>query len=324
MEIETGMENVEAAAEAKPTGATLAALWRRWLAFLIDWIILALGGCIVSLAFFEPLASLGVWARLIGFAVATVYFGLFDSGWGGAGSPGKKLIGIRVVDDAGRVIGMSRSFLRAALICAPLILNNFYMAQAGDYPHLAVNGLLGGWMIASLYVLVFNRRTRQGLHDLATRTFVIRGRATRQGLAGVTFWRPHLMIASAIFALQVPIALAGLPVFLHFSPGLTTRVTKAPTGGPVQVVNAWLSWKKPTAATGGKPECQGLRIQLTGPGVDDETVARTVAMGMVAHYHCQVVTNLPVRMQYGFDMGFSSGTAYRDYLLDEADLTHSP
>jgi uncharacterized RDD family membrane protein YckC len=324
MDSVTQADAVDEAPPAGRDGTSLSPLWRRWLAFLIDWIILSLGGCIASLILFEPLAALGVWTRLIGFAVATAYFGLFDSGWGGAGSPGKKMIGIRVVDDAGRAIGVGRSLLRAALLCAPVILNNFYLAQRGDYPHLAVNGLLGGWMVATLYVLIFNRGTKQGLHDLATRTFVVRGAAAKPSELRRTFWKPHLMIAAAILALNVPVALAGLPIYLHFSPGLTSRSLKAPTDGPVQVLNAWLSWTPMKPRAGEKPQCQGLRVQMVGRGIDDEAVARRVAAAMVAHYQCHVAVRLPVRLQYGFDMGFASGTAYRDYLLDEADLTRVP
>lgn len=310
------------AAPAQPTPAQLSATWRRWLAFLIDWIILSLGGYIVGMLFFDPLSRLGPWARVLGFAVALVYFGIFDSGWGGAGSPGKKVLGIRVVDAAGRVIGMGRSFARAALICAPLILNDFFIVPPpGAFGELAFNGLVGGWMTATLYMLAFNRRTKQGIHDLATGTFVIRGRATRQSLAGYALWKPHLGIAAALVALSVPVALARLPVSLHFAPGVSRHVDKAPDTGPVEVVGAWLSWKPLKAGASGKPECLSARIQLRGTGVADEQVARDITMRLIALYHCQVVTNVSVRMQYGFNMGFSSGTAFHDFVIDEADLT---
>ncbi|KJV27767.1 RDD family protein [Luteibacter yeojuensis] len=311
------------AATPAATPAALAGIWRRWAAFLIDWVILSLGGFIAGLVLFDVFVAMGVWTRVMGFAIATTYFGIFDSGWGGASSPGKKVLGIRVVDNGGRVIGMPRAFLRAALICAPLILNSFYAVRQGDYAHLAVNGLFGGWMVGSLYMLAFNRGTRQGLHDLATRTFVIRGRATRLGLSGYRFWRPHLMIVLGIFALLLPVALAGLPIFLHFAPGSMMRAEKVPVG-PVEVVNAKLSWKLRKGGAGGKPECRAALVYLTGPGIDDASLARKVAMALVARSPCQVVTNLSVRMQYGYDMGFSSGTAYRDYLIDEADMTAAP
>ena len=322
--METDLQMDGAAAVAKAAQAPLAATWRRWLAFLIDWIILSLGGYLVGAVLFDTLARLGPWSRVIGLIVAVTYFGIADSGWGGASSPGKKVLGIRVVDEAGRVIGMGRSFLRASIICAPLILNQFFIAQQGEWGHLAVNGLLGGWMLASFYVLAFNQATKQGLHDLATHTYVIRGRATRQSLAGYMLWRPHMVIAAVLLAISVPMGLSGIPVFLHFSPG-PVRVAEgppAPSQGSVQVVSTLLRWK--STDTGRPGECMFARIQLAGPGVNNELVARGIAMRLVAQSHCQVVTNLDVRMQYGFDMGFSSGTAYRDFVIDEADLTRQP
>ncbi|UPG93313.1 RDD family protein [Luteibacter aegosomatissinici] len=309
---------------AASSPAPMAALWRRYLGFLIDWIILSLGGVIVGLVLFDPLVRLGPWARVIGFVIATVYFGVGDSGWGGAGSPGKKVLGMRVVDASGRVIGLGRSLLRAALLCAPVILNSIFVHRPGEWGLLALDGLTGGWLVATLYVLVFNRGTKQGLHDLATGTFVVHGRATRMGLGGYTFWRPHLIIATVCVALSVPAALAGLPVYMHFAPGLNHEVTTAPDTGPVEVVNAKLKWDLKKKGDSGRPECLSALFQLRGTGVLDEHLARTLSMQMIAHYRCQVVTSLTVRMQYGFDMGFSSGTAFHDFVIDEADLTRSP
>jgi uncharacterized RDD family membrane protein YckC len=310
------------------TPAPLAAMWRRYVAFLADWIILSLGGYIVGMLLFDPLVRLGLWTRVIGVVIATVYFGIFDSGWGGAGSPGKKMLGIRVVDDGGRVLGPIRSVVRAAQICAPFMLTNLFPVEGvRPWGALALNGLIGGWMAATLYVLIFNRGTKQGLHDLATRTFVVHGRATRQGLATYTFWQPHIVIAVAFVALSVPAGMAGLPMYMHFAPGSVSAVTSAtpvPDTGPVRVLDYRLTWKLKTSHDEAPPECLTAQFRLAGTGVDDESLARSLTMKMIAHYHCRVVTNLTVRMQYGFDLGFSSGTRFRDFVIDEADLTRSP
>ncbi|QWT20824.1 RDD family protein [Bacillus sp. NP157] len=309
---------------AEPPPRPMAALWRRWLAFLIDWIILSLGGAIAGLVLFEPFARMGLWCRVLGFAIAVIYFGIFDSGWGGAGSPGKKVLSIRVVDGAGRVIAVWRALLRAAVICVPVLLNGMLLFPAeAPLGARALEGLVGGLLLASLYLLVFNAGTRQGLHDLATGTFVIRGSASREAMAGYTFWRPHLAIASVFLVVAVPISLAGLPVFLRFTPAMNHQVLTPPVGGQVAILGAWMNMNP---ATGPARHCTSMKVLLggSGVGIDDPQLARLVAMRLAPRAHCHLEGPLPVRMQYGFDLGFASGVGFRDLVLDEAGLTRSP
>jgi uncharacterized RDD family membrane protein YckC len=306
--------------DAAPEMTPLAATWRRWLAFFIDWIILSLAGTLAGTLFFAPLAQMGVWTRVLGFAIATIYFGVSDSGWAGAASPGKKLLSLRVVDQLGHAIGIGRSLLRAALVCAPLMLNGTYFTR--DQGGMALYGLLGGWSVASIYVLAFNQRTKQGLHDLATRTFVMRGISDTAPLATRPFWRPHLVVAALFLVVAVPVGLSGFPIDLHFSPGTGHDVTKGPATGEVEVLGAWINMAP--AGSAGPGACQSARVVLKGFGVDNRLVARTLAQRLIAHYHCEVVADLPVRLQYGFDLGFASTTAFHDFVIHEAELTHSP
>lgn len=70
------------AAESTPEQGIISGFWRRLLALVVDGVILGLAGSLLGLVFFEPLAGLGVWGRLLGFSVAFGYFGLLNSSIG--------------------------------------------------------------------------------------------------------------------------------------------------------------------------------------------------------------------------------------------------
>jgi uncharacterized RDD family membrane protein YckC len=300
----------------------LAGFWRRLAAFAVDWVILALGGYILGQLLFDQLAWLGLWDRLIGFVVATLYFGLLDSGSFGASTPGKRALGLRVVDMAGRVVPLPRSFLRAAVLVAPIMFSGTILVMSdASYDERAASGLMGGLAIASFYVLAFNRSTRQGLHDLASGAFVVRGRASRQALSGLTLWRPHLAIAAIFMVAGVPISTAGYPVYVAFAPSSSAPATLLPTLGPPLVRAAWIRW---TPVEGTPRTCTSATVSLRGTGLDDENLARNVARNLVSRVHCHVDTNLAVRLVYGFDLGFVGGRRFRDYVIDEDQFPGQP
>ena len=57
-------------------------LWRRFLAFAIDGLLLALLGNAIGVVLFNKLSDLGPWGRLVGFLIALPYFALFESNLG--------------------------------------------------------------------------------------------------------------------------------------------------------------------------------------------------------------------------------------------------
>lgn len=303
--------------------APLAGFWRRLGAFAIDWLILALGGYMLGQLLFDPLAWLGMWGRLVGFLIALPYFGLLDSGAFGAATPGKRALGLRVVDHAGRVLPLPRSMLRAAAFLAPVMFNGTirFMDSAG-YGERAWCGLMGGLLAASFYVLIFNRATGQGLHDQLTGAYVIRGRASRQTMASIpAAWRPHLIVALAMVAVGIPAGLAGYPLQWRMSPATLSPVTFVPTLDTPLVRGVWMAYSPPT---GGPRTCDRLTVVMRGTGVDDETIARPFVSPMKSHARCHIDTNLSVRMVYGFDLGFAGGVKYHDFTIDAGENAGQP
>lgn len=140
--------------------ATPASLWRRSFAWVFDLIVIAavVGGFFAaalavigkpspSLLLSVALPGLGV----VGF-VAFVYTTLFAFLWRGR-TPGRRLLGIHLVDASGHAPNAGRALVRAALSLASFTL------------------FLSGFWLA-----LFDRRG-QTLHDKLTSTFVVRLKA---------------------------------------------------------------------------------------------------------------------------------------------------
>jgi uncharacterized RDD family membrane protein YckC len=180
-------------ATAAPVYAyVIPSFWRRFLGLLLDLILLGVVGFGLGTALFDVFVGMGVWGRLVGFVIAGLYFGLLDSGLGGGRTVGKMVMGLRVVGADGNGISLGLSFLRYSIWAVPYFLN--------DLP-VSVTILMGGmgillglllWvtLFALIYLLVFNRRTRQSLHDLLTHTYVVRNQPAGQ-IVALPVWKGH-------------------------------------------------------------------------------------------------------------------------------------
>jgi uncharacterized RDD family membrane protein YckC len=191
------------AAERTP----IAGFWRRLAALVVDYLIVAVPTAMLGLAVVGWVSSLGQSGRLIGFTVALLYFGLMNSVPGGGQTIGKRWFGIRVIDRRGKALSPIRSISRYLVIAAPFFLNGVWFdADAGSAgPLTYALGILSGFVVfgglgATVYLFIFNRRTRQSLHDLAVGSFVVRGEPVSIGLA---IPRVHLIIAGCWLVLAL-------------------------------------------------------------------------------------------------------------------------
>ena len=127
---------------------TYGGFWIRFVAYLIDTIILAIAGTIIQFAFVgslrnavlvEPGAQPGpeVFARILGtaglvglinLAIAATYEALFVSKLGA--TPGKMALSLRVVRPDGSLLGLGRAFGRhfAKILSGLILLIGFIMA----------------------------------------------------------------------------------------------------------------------------------------------------------------------------------------------------
>ena len=166
--------------EGVPISVALADHSERFTAFALDWVIWIL----LLLAIYLPLllvAGFGSFtliaisiALFIGFVVRNIYFVYFEIAWRGA-TPGKRIVGIRVVDRAGGPLlpsaVIARNLTREVEMFLPLgiLLSGGKSAGGGvDLMQLSI----GVWLVFFAALPLINRDRMRG-GDLIAGTMVI-------------------------------------------------------------------------------------------------------------------------------------------------------
>jgi len=200
----------------------LASLGDRFGALLVDLLFLALAIGIFSLGVGIVLALFGagglalILIMLFFFVTRSFYFSFFELNWNGR-TPGKRLLGLRVIDRKGGQLRadqiFARNLMREVEVYIPI--------TAALMPGAATQGIDGwvtmaliAWVLALLLVPFFNRDNLRG-GDLIASTWVISepsaqlltdvaGPAARQGdgQAGYRF-TPAQLDAYGIYELQM-------------------------------------------------------------------------------------------------------------------------
>lgn len=185
--------------EEQPRHVTIASAWRRVGAFVIDVSILGLTGLVAGAILHDQFSALGTWGRLLGLGIALAYFGLTESRLGGGQSLGMKILSIKVIASSGETLAMPAAFIRAGVFLLAYMLNNAasYLGAVSQWIATALSLLIFALCISSLYLFIFNRRTRQSIHDLAVDAFVVNAGTGQLSLPGQRLWRGHVIIAGA-------------------------------------------------------------------------------------------------------------------------------
>jgi uncharacterized RDD family membrane protein YckC len=153
----------------------IAGFWRRALAVVLDIAILALPLIILGFTFEDQAFSLGPWGRLIGYGIMLLYWGCLTSKLGKGQTIGKKIMKIAVVDSQGNYLPLGKALLRALLLVLMGLLNgwNFPYGQNPIVVVISSTFVFGGGLAVG-YGLIFNRKTRQGIHDLCVKSYVVK------------------------------------------------------------------------------------------------------------------------------------------------------
>lgn len=301
----------------------IAGFWRRLGAFVIDVILLGIAGMILGALFFDPFARMGEYAQLIGFAIALAYFGICNSRIGGGQTLGKRWLVVRVVDVHDQLLSLPRSLLRYTVLGLPLLANGLPIGSQSvlttllDYLLALV---LSGSTLATVYLYVLNRRTRQSLHDLVVGSYVERFDGATQPPPFPVMWRGHL-VALAVVAV---IALSGPWLssrwerskdFADFLP-LYQTLSSQPHVMKVQVISGWPFFHDDNAT-------RFLRssLRLDAPMIEDGAMAKRIAQKMVkADPNIANVDSVVVTLVYGYDMGIASGWKRHGYSFKPGEL----
>jgi uncharacterized RDD family membrane protein YckC len=187
-----------------PPDREVGSLWRRIVAFLIDSIVVGTAGLLFALPFFDFFSRLGAWGRLVGFCLAVPYFVLLNSRIGKGQTLGKRAMHLQVVNASGEPISVSRSFTRYLVLSAPFFLNGLRLpiTRTPQIVMYLLASVVVGLGSITIYLVLFNRRTRQGVHDLAAGSYV--ADADKSGALVVhPIWRGHWAVLGALVVVAV-------------------------------------------------------------------------------------------------------------------------
>ncbi|WP_425251636.1 RDD family protein [Janthinobacterium sp. NFX145] len=300
-------EPVEAASGPAPV---IAPLWRRAVAFGIDMLILGLVGMAAGALLEAQFAALGAWGRLLGFVVTVLYFGVTQSSVGGGQSPGMRMLGLRVVTRGGDMPGVPAAFLRASIFCLAHFLNGaaIDLGPGLVWLNMVVYILIGALLFGIFYLLLFNRRTGQSLHDLATGALVVKAGPGQVELTLSPTWRGHAAVAAVALAV-----LCGAGTLL--SERLLPGVTLAPLIALQQSLAAMPGIDRTSVALGkyassAQPEPMrrlDIGAFLATPSSDAPALARRVAQTAMQQYPEAASQDvIVVTLTTGYDIGIAS------------------
>lgn len=232
----------------------IAGFWRRLFAFLIDGFLLWLVGLAMiylSLMYQPSAFGYGVY---LGFGLALLYFGIMNSHIRRGQTIGKMILGIEVVDREGHYLSLGKSFLRAAMLSSLICFQNF--------------GALT-WLVFG-YLYIFNRVTRQSLHDVIAGTFVVKKGANQPHTAHT--WKVHYVIAVILFAFSFwPVIAAITGGKTQGDPALQGMITEIQKIETVKEVNVrWDEWGRLGDPNKQKRLIVGVVVKQPTPQLEDK------------------------------------------------------
>lgn len=289
----------------------ISGFWRRVGAFSIDAIVLGIFGLLLGLFFSQQFAELGGWGRAIGFLIAGIYFVIFNSHIGGGQTIGKRAFKIQVVDKTGELLNLPKSALRYSIIGVPYFLNGAMIPESILYPigFFLLSLLVFGFGLSIVYLLVFNRKTRQSLHDIIAGTYVV-CKNVDSAATIKPIWAVHFAICGIIMvlALLAPIFIGRLSRNDFFSELIRTReqIQKLP-----QVVYATIQDGRSTfSPINGESKITtylSTQVLIKHQNIEDEKLASKIASIILETHKEATQRNLiQVVLTYGYDIGIAS------------------
>lgn len=302
----------------------ISSFWRRIGALFIDTLLLGIFGYVIGLALESTFVQLGGWGRLVGFTIALVYFGIMNSSITGGQTLGKKALKIRVVDSSNAPIGIGKSALRYVILATPFSLNGAQFSNEAMLSYLIypLSLIIFGGLFSILYLYIFNRITRQSLHDLAVGTFVVNAGVEMQEIGKV--WNVHIVIVALLFVVAAIV------------PAFTTQLAQSePFKEMLSVQSALLNEPNVTYATistntttfsstkeGTKTTTYvNSQVFLASNNVSDAKLARQLASIVVANYPEAINKDtIQIIFTYGYDIGIASKWSSHTHNFNPGEL----
>ena len=156
------------------TKIIISKFWTRIWAFLIDSLILGVIGYLLGLMIQDFLISIGSYGMILGLIITLTYQTICNSELANGQTLGKRFMDIQVVDVNGDLIGVGKSLLRALILSFPYFTFNLSIPGLADTSFVSLVKTIGllSIVIGVVVFYIFNKQTRQSLHDLIIGTYV--------------------------------------------------------------------------------------------------------------------------------------------------------
>lgn len=297
-----------------PPASNFGKLWPRVFAFIVDGLFVSLCIVILAIPFFTPLSRLGPWGHLVGFFLTLPYFALLNSRIGNGQTLGKRWMRLRVVDANGSTITLSRATLRYAVLQAPFFLNGATLPSRFDsfFLDILLAAIIVGLGGGTLYLIFFNRPSRQGFHDLAAGTYVV----SAESSGPVT---PHpvrkynwIILGSSCAVIVVGAAFA-VHFFTHWG-ALTSLQQDAAVIETIPGVQSAGVMDLHQWTNGTLYHILDITVRVQNPSIARETFARSAVTTLFQHDPTALqYDQIRVTIVRGYDLGIAHAQVTRNY-----------
>lgn len=304
----------------QPTSSNvMAGFWRRLGAFFLDGLVLGAIGWAAGLVLADHFVQLGLWGRLLGFCVAWPYFGLLNSRLGGGQTLGKRVLGIKVVNQRGDCLSAPQALMRFLPLGAAWFLNGVPWPDAVllSFWSYVLSVAVFGVGLSLVYLFVFNRATRQSLHDLMVGSFVVRALGGHdEPVKAQPTWPAHLAVCGVL--------LVGSAILPYFGQRAASNATFSPLLSIYKAVNAtsWVSHAQVNQgqsfmvmAEKGKVSSTylGIVAYIKDADINNTTRARELArLALSADPAARQLDTIQVVLAYGYDIGIAASWQSRN------------
>ena len=301
---DAGQLNTSNPPDDSNSDSNIAGFWPRCFAFSVDTALLIVTGSVLGFLATPVFASMGLWGRAIGIAVVLIYFGVGDSTVGGGASPGKRLAGLRVVDRSGNFVSVPMALTRSLVFVIPVMLDARCLSCPAEV-EIALGALVFGGGGAMIALYLTNRQTRQSIHDLVARTFVIKAKTPLPPVYRSVWWGHYMIAALVAIAITSAIAVATMEQvasgkraeMAHVQNVLKAKDIVSSThvlAGDVLVSGKPIGFIQLTIKLGARPS----------DGLENEAI-RLTAIAMQEVPEAFEVHKVGVRISYGYDIGIA-------------------
>lgn len=301
----------------------ICGFWRRIAALVVDMFVLGAVGYGLGLLFEQWFLEIGGWGRLVGFVIALGYFGILNSRIGNGQTLGKRLLDIRVVNGDNATIGLPRAFARYVVLGVPFFLNGIQVGgEALSVLVFPLAVIIFGGGLSIVYLYVFNRVTRQSLHDLVVGTYVVNAGAAKQDVGPI--WRPHYVVAALLFIISavVPAYTLKLAEDSPFKELLAVHETlmKNPMIRFASVTDG-ATVQNFTSDESTTTRHVTVEAFVAEDVLKDRDLARQIVQTVIAEYPDAADRDLiKVTLIYGYDIGIWAQWETRTYSIDPDKL----